>query len=69
MSVWVIAIIAANNDDIAPTLSEFYRILKKGGIVLLTTPNPEGIKKCVYKKCAGEFKSRTKTGQKIPRKR
>ena len=32
-------------------------------------PNPSGIKKCVYKKCAGEFKSRTKTGKEIPRKR
>ena len=32
-------------------------------------PNPEGIKKCVYKKCAGEFKSRTKTGKKIVTKK
>lgn len=32
-------------------------------------PSPEGIKKCVYKKCAGEFKSRTKSGKKIPRKK
>lgn len=26
-------------------------------------PNPEGIKRCVYRKCAGEFKTKIKDGK------
>lgn len=31
-------------DDVDKTLSEFYRVLKSGGMLLLTTPNPGYIK-------------------------